>query len=48
MLPLRQDGIEQLQSVDTGSASVEAILMQHEDFPVVGKLMAAALMLGSA
>lgn len=48
VLPLRQDGIEQLPSIDTGSASVEAILMQHKDFPIVGKLMLAALMLGSA
>lgn len=48
VLPLRQDGIEQLPSMDTGSASVEAILMQHKDFPIVGKLMLAALMLGSA
>ncbi|KAJ8445657.1 hypothetical protein Cgig2_007133 [Carnegiea gigantea] len=48
VLLLRQDGIEQLQSVDTGSASVEAILMQHEDFPVDGKLMVAALMWGGA
>lgn len=48
VLPLRQDGIEQLPSMDTGSDSVEAILMQHKDFPIVGKLMLAALMLGSA
>ena len=48
VLPLRQDGIEQLPSVDNGSSSVEAILMQHKDFPIAGKLMLAAVMLGSA
>ncbi|XP_073123985.1 nuclear pore complex protein NUP133 [Henckelia pumila] len=41
VLPLRQE-----ISKD-GSSSVEAVLMQHKDFPDAGKLMLTAVMLGS-
>ncbi|XP_057725373.1 nuclear pore complex protein NUP133 [Arachis stenosperma] len=43
VLPLRQENME--TPGDT-SSSVEAILMQHKDFPVAGKLMLMAIMLG--
>ena len=44
VLPLRRDNLETSNSGDFGS--VEAILMQHKDFPVAGKLMLMAIMLG--
>ncbi|MED6215967.1 hypothetical protein PIB30_003170 [Stylosanthes scabra] len=43
VLPLRQENME--TPGDT-SSSVEAILMQHKDYPVAGKLMLMAIMLG--
>ncbi|KAJ0052167.1 hypothetical protein Pint_01861 [Pistacia integerrima] len=43
VLPLRQENME----VQTLKDSVEAILMQHKDFPYAGKLMLTAIMLGS-
>ncbi|KAB2075223.1 hypothetical protein ES319_A07G207300v1 [Gossypium barbadense] len=45
VLPLRQENVEVAGLKDTRS-SVEAILMQHRDFPYAGKLMLTALMLG--
>ncbi|XVE78325.1 hypothetical protein DITRI_Ditri13aG0135600 [Diplodiscus trichospermus] len=45
VLPLRQENLEVPGSKDTRS-SVEAILMQHRDFPYGGKLMLTAIMLG--
>lgn len=46
VLPLRQDNME-LSCVKDLCSSVEAILMQHKDFPDSGKLMLTAIMLGS-
>ncbi|RDX89751.1 Nuclear pore complex protein NUP133, partial [Mucuna pruriens] len=46
VLSLRQDNMETSILGDMGS-SVETILMQHKDFPVAGKLMLMAIMLGS-
>lgn len=46
VLPLRQENMEVLTLKDM-SSSVEAILMQHKDFPYAGKLMLTAIMLGS-
>ncbi|KAI4305655.1 hypothetical protein L6164_029010 [Bauhinia variegata] len=46
VLPLRQENLE-TQILGDMSSSVEAILMQHKDFPVAGKLMLMAIMLGS-
>lgn len=46
VLPLRQEITEPPLLRDSGS-SVEAILMQHKDFPEAGKLMLTAIMLGS-
>lgn len=46
VLPLRQDGSEHSYAKDVDS-SVEAILMQHKDFPDAGRLMLIAIMLGS-
>ncbi|OMP04869.1 hypothetical protein COLO4_09229 [Corchorus olitorius] len=46
VLPLRQENVEVAGSKGTRS-SVEAILMQHRDFPYAGKLMLTAIMLGS-
>lgn len=46
VLPLRGDGIELPSMKDSGSGSVEAILMQHKDFSDAGKLMLTALMMG--
>lgn len=43
---LRRESVEPSLSRDLGS-SVEAILMQHKDFPEAGKLMLAAITLGS-
>ncbi|KAE8690154.1 NUP133 protein [Hibiscus syriacus] len=45
VLPLRQENAEVAGLKDTRS-SVEAILMQHRDFPYAGKLMLTAIMLG--
>ncbi|KAK9284642.1 hypothetical protein L1049_023818 [Liquidambar formosana] len=47
VLPLRQENLELPILKDSGS-SVEAILMQHKDFPDAGKLMLTAIMLGGA
>ncbi|KAK7386042.1 hypothetical protein VNO78_32102 [Psophocarpus tetragonolobus] len=46
VLCLRQENMETSILGDMGS-SVETILMQHKDFPVAGKLMLMAIMLGS-
>jgi nuclear pore complex protein Nup133 len=46
VLALRQENVEPLLLKDSGS-SVEAILMQHKDFPEAGKLMVTAIVLGS-
>ncbi|KAF7827344.1 nuclear pore complex protein NUP133 [Senna tora] len=46
VLPLREEILEIPISGDMNS-SVEAILMQHKDFPDAGKLMLMAIMLGS-
>ncbi|KAK7299861.1 hypothetical protein RJT34_10689 [Clitoria ternatea] len=46
VLPLRQENMETSVSGET-SSSVEKILMQHKDYPVAGKLMLMAIMLGS-
>lgn len=46
VLPLRQENLETPILGDMNS-SVETILMQHKDFPVAGKLMLMAIMLGS-
>ncbi|PIN17536.1 hypothetical protein CDL12_09814 [Handroanthus impetiginosus] len=46
VLPLRQESSELSNFKDTGS-SLEAVLMQHKDFPDAGKLMVTAIMLGS-
>lgn len=46
VLPLRQESSE-LSSLKDASPSVEAVLMQHKDFPYAGKLMLTAVMLGS-
>ena len=46
VLPLRQENLEPPTSKDMVS-SVEAIVMQHKDFAVAGKLMLTAIMLGS-
>ncbi|XP_021301062.1 nuclear pore complex protein NUP133 isoform X3 [Herrania umbratica] len=45
VLPLRQENLEAASLNETRS-SVEAILMQHRDFPYAGKLMLTAIMLG--
>lgn len=45
VLPLRQENTNHLSLKETGS--VEAILMQHKDFPEAGKLMLTAIMLGT-
>ncbi|XP_057508385.1 nuclear pore complex protein NUP133 [Actinidia eriantha] len=44
VLPLRQGNLEFLTLKDSGS-SVEAILMQHKDYPDAGKLMLTAIMM---
>ncbi|XWS47320.1 hypothetical protein CRYUN_Cryun14cG0142500 [Craigia yunnanensis] len=44
VLPLRQENLEVPGLKDT--RSVEAILMQHRDFPYAGKLMLTAIMMG--
>ncbi|KAK7320278.1 hypothetical protein VNO77_29610 [Canavalia gladiata] len=44
VLTLRQENME---TSILGDASVEKILMQHKDYPVAGKLMLMAIMLGS-
>ncbi|GAV78363.1 Nucleoporin_C domain-containing protein/Nucleoporin_N domain-containing protein [Cephalotus follicularis] len=41
VLPLRQESLE------VSNNSVEAVLMQHKDFPEAGKLMLIAIMLGT-
>ncbi|XP_027332079.1 nuclear pore complex protein NUP133 isoform X2 [Abrus precatorius] len=46
VLPLRQENMETSILGDM-SSSVEKILMQHKDYPVAGKLMLMAIMLGS-
>lgn len=46
VLPLRQENME-TSTLGDMSSSVETILMQHKDFPVAGKLMLMAVMLGS-
>ncbi|KAK3031989.1 hypothetical protein RJ639_036194 [Escallonia herrerae] len=46
VLPLRQDNAD-LSTPKDMISSVEAILTQHKDFPVAGKLMMTAIMLGS-
>ena len=46
VLPLRLETLEPTIMKDSGS-SVEAILMQHKDYPEAGKLMLTAIMLGS-
>lgn len=46
VLPLRLESSEHPNSKYVNS-SVEAVLMQHKDFPEAGKLMLTALMLGS-
>ncbi|TXG55512.1 hypothetical protein EZV62_020768 [Acer yangbiense] len=46
VLPLRQENLE-TQVLKDSNSSVEAILMQHKDFPYAGKLMLTAIMLGS-
>ncbi|KAK3010502.1 hypothetical protein RJ639_011771 [Escallonia herrerae] len=46
VLPLRQENAE-LSTPKDMISSVEAILTQHKDFPVAGKLMLTAIMLGS-
>ena len=45
VLPLRQENTDSFSLKETGS--VEAILMQHKDFPEAGKLMLTAIMLGT-
>ncbi|KAK6238678.1 hypothetical protein QUC31_004147 [Theobroma cacao] len=45
VLPLRQENLE-AASLNDKRSSVEAILMQHRDFPYAGKLMLTAIMLG--
>ncbi|XVF21128.1 hypothetical protein REPUB_Repub12eG0064100 [Reevesia pubescens] len=45
VLPLRHENLEVGSLKDT-RLSVEAILMQHRDFPYAGKLMLTAIMLG--
>lgn len=45
VLPVRQEHSDLLSLKETGS--VEAILMQHKDFPEAGKLMLTAIMLGT-
>ncbi|KAL7218751.1 hypothetical protein ACSBR2_011931 [Camellia fascicularis] len=45
VLPLRQENLELQTLKDTG-CSVEAILMQHKDFPDSGKLILTGIMLG--
>ncbi|MBA0787361.1 hypothetical protein Gotri_006923 [Gossypium trilobum] len=45
VLPLRQENVE-VAGLKDARSSVEAILMQHRDFPYAGKLMLTALMLG--
>lgn len=46
VLPLRLESSEHPNS-KYGNSSVEAVLMQHKDYPEAGKLMLTALMLGS-
>ncbi|XP_054818410.1 nuclear pore complex protein NUP133 [Prosopis cineraria] len=46
VLPLREENLENLVLGEM-TTSVESILMQHKDFPVAGKLMLMAIMLGS-
>lgn len=46
VLPLSQENME-TSTLGDMSSSVETILMQHKDFPVAGKLMLMAVMLGS-
>uniref|UniRef100_A0A5B7BVC6 Nucleoporin Nup133/Nup155-like N-terminal domain-containing protein n=1 Tax=Davidia involucrata TaxID=16924 RepID=A0A5B7BVC6_DAVIN len=47
VLPLRQENLDLPTLKDMG-CSVEAILMQHKDFPDAGRLMLTAVMLGVA
>lgn len=48
VLVLRLENMEIASLKDPGSSSsVEAILMQHKDFPDAGKLMLTAVMMGS-
>lgn len=46
VLALRQENME-ITDLKYSGGSVEAILMQHKDFPDSGKLMVTAVMLGS-
>ncbi|KAM7275468.1 hypothetical protein ACFE04_017334 [Oxalis oulophora] len=46
VLPLRRENPEDVSVLNYSSSSVEAILMQHKDFPDAGKLMLSAIMLG--
>ncbi|XP_062107214.1 nuclear pore complex protein NUP133 [Humulus lupulus] len=46
VLPLRQETFESSAKKDL-SSSVEAILMQHKDYPEAGKLMLTVIMMGS-
>lgn len=46
VLPLRQENAD-LPSLKEMGSSVEAILMQHKNFPDAGKLMLTAIMLGN-
>jgi nuclear pore complex protein Nup133 len=45
-LPLRKENSE-VSALEDLDFSVEAILMQHKDYPDAGKLMLTAIMLGS-
>ena len=47
VLVLRQENMEIPISLKDPGSSVEAILMQHKDFPDAGKLMLTAVMMGS-
>ena len=46
VLPLRQESLASPAKKDL-SSSVEAILMQHKDYPEAGKLMLTAIMMGN-
>ncbi|XP_050205728.1 nuclear pore complex protein NUP133 isoform X2 [Mercurialis annua] len=47
VLPLRKKNLNVSETAKDSDISVEAILMQHKDFPDAGKLMLTAVMLGS-
>lgn len=47
VFPMREENPES-SAVKNSNFSVEAVLMQHKDFPDAGKLMLTAVMLGSA